>query len=217
MRRVVLGFLGIVLMLAGVGSVQAQQYARAPLNGPALSNPAAVLRLLQSPAGQADLRLTARQRQAIKLLAGDVQSATKPLKGQNARQRSVTSKSTAKTLAEADTKLRTILSSTQLQRIEQISYQIPTGPNYLLNPGLASKIHLRPEQQHYVSELASQSDTAWMRYSKMVPPGTPPAAARYQFLRMLESQTAYLVLSDQQAAALRDAQGAPFDWAGAGL
>lgn len=217
MRRAMLGLLGIVVMLAGAGRVHAQQYDRAPLNGPPLANPAVVVRLLQSPAGQADLRLTPRQREAIKLLAGDVQAVTKSLKGQDARQRNATAKTTSKTLASVDTKLRTILSSTQLQRIEQIGYQYPTGPQYLLNPSLASKIHLRPEQMHYVTQLASQSNTAWAHYLQSVPPGVNHAVARYQFLRMLESQTAALVLSDQQAAALHDAQGAPFDWASAGL
>ncbi|MBX3413807.1 MAG: hypothetical protein KF708_14040 [Pirellulales bacterium] len=218
MRRIWTALLGAVVLslLLGRGAV-AQDRDRAPLNGPPLADPAAVVRLLQSPAGQADLRLTARQRQAVKQLAGEVQAVTKPLKGQNARQRAATAKSTSKTLADVDTKLRTILSPTQLQRIEQIGYQYPSGPQYLLNPSLASKIHLRPEQMVYVTQLASRSDAAWGHYAQTVPPGVAPAVARYEFLRMLESQTADLVLSDQQAAALRDAMGVPFDWSNTGL
>lgn len=212
MRHVCLTLICTCAMLALAGHALAQDAA---LNGPPLSNPAAVISLLQSPAAQYDLRLTAKQRQAVKLLAGEMAATTRPLKHQDARQRAASAKSAATTARDVDHKLRKILSSTQLQRIEQIGFQYPSGPQYLLQPQLAYRLHLTPQQVQIVNQLTARSEAAWMEYQATAPPGVNTAATRYQYLRRLESQTADLVLSDQQAAALRDAMGAPFDWSGA--
>jgi len=204
-----------LICVCGMWAVASNAWAQgsAP-NGPPLANPAAVLSLLQSPAAQADLRLTSKQREAVKLLAGEMNAATRPIERQDARQRATLAKSTATTARDVDNKLRKILSATQLQRIQQIGFQYPSGPQYLLQPQLAYRLHLTPQQVQIVNQLTAQSQAGWMQYQSTVPPGVNTAAAHYQYLRRLESQTADLVLSDQQAAALRDALGAPFDWSG---
>lgn len=212
MRRTCLSLILVFGMHSVAGVARARDAQDVAPNGPPLANPAATLRLLQSPAAQADLRLTAQQRQAVKLLAGEVAATMRPLENQNARQRAAAAKRAATTLRSADLKLRKILSSTQLQRIDQIGFQYPTGPQYLVQPRLAARLHLTPQQVLMVDQLTARSQAAWEQYQSTLVPGENTAAARYQFLRASEAQTADLVLSDQQAAALRDAMGVPFNW-----
>jgi len=205
MRQYAFGAASICLLLVVARGASGQQ----PLSG---ADAGSILYVLQSPAAQADLKLSKQQRNAVRLLVGQYETVVRPVANRHGRERVAARKAATTSARETEAKVRIILSPSQLERVEQILFQYPQGPRYLLQPNLAFRLHLTDQQVAMVNQLTMQSQASLAHLDLSgIDPGQI-GAARYEMVRTLESQAADLVLSDQQAAALVDALGTPFDW-----
>lgn len=195
---------GMLLALAGIAWCGGTSIAQQPA-GPPLQSPSTALFVLQSPAAQRELRLDRKQLKMVGGLSRDMQRATAAAQqGREAALREATQ--------QLDQTVRESLSESQLQRLEQLVVQLPTGPEVYARPQMAEQLRLNQQQVAQINLMQQQMQLALQELQSRGLDARQLAEARYGLMRQMQNEAAANVLNDAQRAAMIDLAGPRFEW-----
>lgn len=170
-----------------------------------LISPALALYALQTPAAQRELRISRKQVDVIRTLTQELHEATAAKRKRNAP-------SLEEVTRRTDETLREVLSPEQVERLEQIVVQIPSGPELYLRPQMVERLQLTSAQVEQIEYLQMQLNLALeeLNFHALLPHEL--ADARYALQRQMEAEAAGMVLNDRQRAQMIRLVGPRFDW-----
>lgn len=193
------GCMTCVALILGSISLSAQDKPRRSAGPPSIYAVTAV------DAVAKELSLSDEQKKKLQALREEVQSATKMPTGEPQKtslaMREAKRAEYVKTLESFRPKLAEILDATQLERLQQITWQ-SSGPIALQDPTLTKKLGLSTDQQHQVM-VAILTNAEKMQGAGNL--------SKVQALREAREKEVMAVLTEDQKKQFDQLKGKPFD------
>jgi len=191
-------------LLAGLVALRSPSPAADPFFGadPAWS-------LLHEPAVARELTLTASQSKQFRDLLDELDAKFFPLRN---RPNDEAAKGATEILADASTRLETMLSKAQFRRLAEIQSR-QQGTTALLRTGMTTVMNYKPQQEERLEKVISETLAATRELEKRVGNGEPrePLEKEYSKLKQDELRKVTGILTPAQRSLWQKALGRDFD------
>lgn len=168
-------------------------------------------RLLHEPAIKAELKLSPAQTRQLEILLDSLDVRFFPLR---TKPHDEARKEATAVLAEAMSRLGTLLSKAQFRRFAELQLRMQ-GTAALLQEGMATAMKCTPEQRERLATIVSETHAATRDLEARAASGEPrePLENRYAALKREESEAIATILTPVQHAVWQKALGRDFDLA----
>jgi len=191
-------------LLAGLVALRSPSPAADPFFGadPAWS-------LLHEPAVARELTLTASQSKQFRGLLDELDAKFFPLRN---RPNDEAAKGATEILAEASTRLETMLSKAQFRRLAEIQSR-QQGTSALLRTGMTTVINYKPQQEERLEKVISETLAATRELEKRVGNGEPRESLEKEYSKLKQDELRKVtgVLTPAQRSLWQKALGRDFD------